>query len=46
MKTVTIRYEFPDDYDHNEIVSEINGSISDMNGELATELSYTVLERK
>ena len=46
MKTVTIRFEFPDDYDHNEIVNEINGSLMDMNEELADELSYTILERK
>lgn len=46
MKTITIRFEFPDDYDHNEVVDEINGSISDMNQELANELSYTIVERK
>lgn len=46
MKTVTIRFEFSDDYDHDEVVNEINGSITDMNEELANELSYTILERK
>ena len=46
MKSVTIRFEFPNDYNHDEIVGEINGSISEMNHDLATELSYTILERK
>jgi hypothetical protein len=46
MKTITIRFEFPNDYDHDEIVNEINGSLTDMNHDLATELSYTILERK
>lgn len=46
MKTVTIRFEFPNEYDHDEIVNEINGSLTDMNEELADELSYTILERK
>jgi hypothetical protein len=46
MKTLTIRFEFPNEYDHNEVVNEINGSISDMNPDLATEMSYTIVERK
>jgi hypothetical protein len=46
MKTITIRFEFPNEYDHDEIVDEINGSLTDMNHDLATELSYTILERK
>ena len=46
MKKLVIQFEFPDEYDHNEVVDEINGSITDMNQELADELSYTILERK
>lgn len=46
MKTLTIKFEFPNVYDHDEIVNEINGSINDMNPELATEMSYTILDRK
>lgn len=46
MRTVTIRFEFPEKYDHNEIVEEINGSLMDMNKELADEVSYTILERR
>ena len=46
MKTVTIRFKFPNDYDHSEIVDVINGSITDMDIELAEQLTYTILERK
>lgn len=46
MKTVTIRYEFPDKYDHDEIVFEINGSLTEANQKLADQLTYTVLERR
>ena len=45
MKTVTIRFEFPDNYNHKEVVETINGTITDMDKELANELTYTILER-
>lgn len=46
MKTVTIQFEFPSDYDHDEIVGTINGAISDMDNDLATEMTYTIVGRK
>lgn len=46
MKTVTIRFEFPNHYDHSEIVDVINGSVTDMDKELAEKVTYTILERK
>lgn len=46
MKKLVIQFEFPNDYDHDEIVGEINGSLTEMNNDLATELRYTILERK
>lgn len=46
MKKVTIQFEFPNKYDHDEIVNEINGSLTDMNEELAEQITYTILERK
>ena len=46
MKTVTIRFEFPDQFTHDEIVDSINGSITDMEIDLANKLTYTILDRK
>ena len=46
MKKIIIQFEFPNSYDYDEVVNEINGSITDMNEELANKLSYTILERK
>ena len=46
MKTVTIRFEFPNQYNHEEIVDTINGSITDMDKELSETMTYTILERK
>jgi hypothetical protein len=46
MKTITIQYRFPNDYDHDEIVTTINGAITDMDSDLATELSYKIIGRK
>lgn len=44
MKTITVRYEFPQSYDRDEIVVTINGAITDMDSELATKLSYKIIE--
>lgn len=44
MKTLTIRFEFPDDYEPSDLLHEINGSLTDMNRELADRLSYTILK--
>ena len=46
VKTITIQYKFPEDYDHDEIVTTINGAITDMDSNLATELSYKIIGRK
>ena len=46
MKTIIIKYKFPEEYEHDEIVSTINGAINDMDGDLAKELSYKILGRK
>lgn len=46
MKTVTIQFEFSDDYNHNEIVDTIMGCISDMDYELAESMTYTIVGRK
>lgn len=46
MKTITIQYKFPENYDHDEIVTTINGAITDMDSDLATELSYKIIGRK
>ena len=45
MKTVTIRFEFPDWLEHQEVIDVINGSIYDMERELAHSINYTILER-
>lgn len=46
MKTVTMRFEFPDTYEHDEMVMFINGCLTDMGEELADEITYTIIERK
>lgn len=46
MKTITIQFEFPNSYDHDEIVDLINGCITDMDLELANQLTYSIMERK
>ena len=44
MQTLTIRFEFSDDYDSKDLLHEINGSLTDMNRDLADRLSYTILK--
>ena len=46
MKTITIQYKFPDEYEHDEIVTTINGAIDDMDSDLASELLFKILWRK
>lgn len=46
MKTLTIQFEFPEIYEHQEIVETINGAISDMDKVLADNLTYTIVGRK
>lgn len=46
MKTITIQYEFSDEYEYNEIVNTINGAITDMDSSFAKELSYKVMNRR
>lgn len=46
MKTLTIRFEFPDVFNHQEIVETINGAVYDMDKELSEDMTYTILERK
>lgn len=43
MKTITVQYTFPENYEHEEVVATINGAITDMDSNLATELSYKLL---
>jgi hypothetical protein len=46
MKTVTIQFEFPEVYEHEEIVATINGAICDTDKLLADNLTYTIVGRK
>lgn len=46
MKTLTIQFEFPDDYTHEEVLDTINGAVTDMDKNLANEMSYTVMSRR
>jgi hypothetical protein len=46
MKSITMRFEFPDNLTHHEVLDIINGCISDMDIDVANVLTYTVLERK
>ena len=46
MKVVTISYEFPDNYDHDEFVDIVNGALTDSDYELAEQITYTIKERK
>ena len=44
MKTLTIRFEFPDEYESSDLLFEINGSLTDLNRDLANRVSYTILK--
>lgn len=46
MKTITIQFEFPEVYEHHEIVETINGAITDCDQVLADNLTYTIVGRK
>lgn len=43
MRTITIKFEYPDNYSHEEIVQRITGSITDMDIELANNMTYEVV---
>jgi hypothetical protein len=46
MKKLVIQFEFPDQFDHEEVRYELLGAITDTNQELADQVTYTILERK
>lgn len=47
MRTLTIQFEFPDTYDHDDIEASLDSLIGDfMDDTLANNLTYTILERK
>lgn len=46
MRTITIRFEFPNKYDHEEIESSVDSWIGDfMDTQLSNDISYTIIER-
>lgn len=51
MKTLTIRFEFPDttngvEVTHDDIIEIINGCVYDMDSNFANEVTYTIVDRK
>lgn len=46
MKKLVIQFEFPEVYEHKEVLETINGAISDMDKMLADNLTYTIVGRK